>query len=325
MYIRLLYPSFNQTYNSLHLPREIIAAYFSSHDASSSPNGPSETNCTKTPSSPGAAEQRLLLEFPRENLEPGDVLPYHDLRSSLQHHSPGHTGRVPSALPLPNQKHPFCCEPGAAAPGRPWGSHDPRGLFYVSAHGSRSECQRQRLGEGGLWGRYGVLWIVLIAAGLCYGPLSAARGIARSPVLSSQWLVFARLWRFCPPTPPRSTPVWPWPSRGWDTQPLVLSPLCNILSGPVLPHRPGWTARASSRKKCEPRFERVAPRPPHCRPPSFCSLDVEMMAPLVAIAVVPLVCWCPFLVSVSSLILPYLERNILFKGNQLINLKCCRL
>lgn len=74
---------------------------------------------------------------------------------------------------------------------------------------------------------------------------------------------------------------------------LILSLLCNILSGAVLlqarinPHN----ANAKSTTRCNRRPSSASTSS------MFWSLDVEMMVQLVAITVVSCVCWSPFLVS----------------------------
>lgn len=74
---------------------------------------------------------------------------------------------------------------------------------------------------------------------------------------------------------------------------LILSLLCNILSGAVLlqarinPHN--TNAKSSTRCNRRPSSASTSSM--------FWSLDVEMMAQLVAITVVSCVCWSPFLVS----------------------------
>lgn len=81
---------------------------------------------------------------------------------------------------------------------------------------------------------------------------------------------------------------------------LVLSVLCNILSGVVLlkarinPHN----LNAKSTGRCNR-------RPSSASTSSlFWTLDVEVMAQLVAITVVSCVCWSPFLVSILLLLEP---------------------
>ncbi|XP_031428446.1 prostaglandin E receptor 1c (subtype EP1) [Clupea harengus] len=79
---------------------------------------------------------------------------------------------------------------------------------------------------------------------------------------------------------------------GFELAALFLSVLCNTVSGGVLLQArwTSWRARHGTGKH----------RGPVSASPAIHSLDVEMMTQLAMINVVSCLCWCPFLICVSS-------------------------